>query len=109
RREGLRLAWSARVRLLGVPETVKVPVRRLLSDEYAHSLATKVQGAVREHKPLAVQTESRPQNGTTQLNSIDGHGNMVSLTFTHGNSFGACVTVEGLGLTLGHGMSRFNP
>jgi gamma-glutamyltranspeptidase/glutathione hydrolase len=33
----------------------------------------------------------------------------VTLTLSHGNGFGACVTVEGLGLTLGHGMSRFDP
>jgi len=34
---------------------------------------------------------------------------MVALTFTHGEAFGAQVTVDGLGLTLGHGMSRFDP
>ena len=34
---------------------------------------------------------------------------MVALTLTHGNAFGACVAVEGLGLFLGHGMSRFDP
>src|SRR5438067_7315822 len=34
---------------------------------------------------------------------------MVALTLTHGNTFGACVAVEGLGLILGHGMSRFEP
>ena len=34
---------------------------------------------------------------------------MVALTFTHGNAFGAQVTVPGLGLVLGHGMSRFDP
>jgi gamma-glutamyltranspeptidase/glutathione hydrolase len=34
---------------------------------------------------------------------------MVALTLTHGNSFGAMVTVDGLGLLLGHGMSRFDP
>src|SRR5262249_5763950 len=28
---------------------------------------------------------------------------------THGGSFGAQVTVDGLGLILGHGMSRFDP
>jgi gamma-glutamyltranspeptidase/glutathione hydrolase len=33
---------------------------------------------------------------------------LVALTLTHGNAFGARVTVEGLGLTLGHGMSRFD-
>jgi gamma-glutamyltranspeptidase/glutathione hydrolase len=34
---------------------------------------------------------------------------MVALTLTHGDSFGACVTVDGLGLILGQGMSRFEP
>ena len=34
---------------------------------------------------------------------------MVALTLTHGNAFGACVTIDGLGLTFGHGMSRFDP
>src|SRR5206468_12606092 len=32
-----------------------------------------------------------------------------ALTLTHGNLYGAGVTVDGLGLTLGHGMSRFEP
>jgi gamma-glutamyltranspeptidase/glutathione hydrolase len=34
---------------------------------------------------------------------------LVALTLTHGEAFGAQVTVEGLGLILGHGMSRFDP
>ena len=34
---------------------------------------------------------------------------MAALTLTHGGSFGAKVTVPGLGLILGHGVSRFNP
>ena len=34
---------------------------------------------------------------------------MAALTLTHGGSFGAQVTVDGLGLILGHGMSRFEP
>jgi gamma-glutamyltranspeptidase/glutathione hydrolase len=33
----------------------------------------------------------------------------AALTLTHGEGFGARVTVEGLGLVLGHGMSRFDP
>ena len=50
-----------------------------------------------------------PQNGTVNLSAMDRHGNMAALTLTHGEAFGARVTVEGLGLTLGHGMSRFDP
>jgi gamma-glutamyltranspeptidase/glutathione hydrolase len=33
---------------------------------------------------------------------------MVAITLTHGGYYGAQVTVDGLGLTLGHGMSRFD-
>jgi gamma-glutamyltranspeptidase/glutathione hydrolase len=34
---------------------------------------------------------------------------MASVTLTHGDSFGAQVTVDGMGLLLGHSMSRFDP
>jgi gamma-glutamyltranspeptidase/glutathione hydrolase len=34
---------------------------------------------------------------------------MAAMTLTHGNSYGAQVTVDGLGLLLGHGNSRFDP
>jgi gamma-glutamyltranspeptidase len=39
---------------------------------------------------------------------VDRAGGMISMTLTHGSAFGACVTVPGLGLTLGHGMTRFD-
>lgn len=107
--EALRVAWNDRLRLLGDPEKTKVPVERLLSEKYAREIAAKVEAATKERRPLPLKTESRTQSGTIHLNSVDREGNMVALTLTHGNAFGACVTVDGLGLTLGHGMSRFDP
>jgi gamma-glutamyltranspeptidase/glutathione hydrolase len=38
---------------------------------------------------------------------VDKDQNLVSWTATHGGDFGAQVAIEGLGLMLGHGMSRF--
>jgi len=38
---------------------------------------------------------------------IDKNQNVVSWTATHGGGFGSHVAIEGLGLMLGHGMSRF--
>jgi gamma-glutamyltranspeptidase/glutathione hydrolase len=107
--EALRLAWSDRLALLGDPQKVKVPIDRLLSEKYARELSSKIQLAVTDGKPLPLKIRSRAQAGTIHLNSVDRHGNMVALTMTHGNTFGACVTVDGLGLMLGHGMSRFDP
>jgi len=71
-------------------------------------MAGRVETAVREKRPIAIQTEKHLDQGTNNFSSVDRHGNMVALTLTHGGSFGAQVTVDGLGLTLGHGMSRFN-
>jgi gamma-glutamyltranspeptidase/glutathione hydrolase len=107
--EALRIAWRDRLALLGDPEQARGLELRLLSAEYARDLAKQIESAVKDKKPLAIQTESRPHGGTVHLSSVDRHGNMVALTLTHGNTFGTGVTVDGLGLTLGHGMSRFEP
>ena len=109
RLETVRVAWKDRLDLLGDPEEVNVPVERLLSAGYAREVADKIQAAVKAERPLPLRIEKDLQNGTTNLSSVDRDGNLVAMTFTHGGSFGAQVTVEGLGLTLGHGMSRFNP
>jgi gamma-glutamyltranspeptidase/glutathione hydrolase len=109
RLEALRLAWDDRLNLLGDPEQVEVPVQRLLSAPYAQKLAERVQAALRDGKRAQAASDGRSAGGTIHLSAVDGRGMMVALTLTHGNSFGALVTVEGLGLILGHGMSRFDP
>jgi gamma-glutamyltranspeptidase/glutathione hydrolase len=109
RLEALRLAWDDRLRFLGDPDKADVPLERLLSEGYTRELADRVETAVKEKKPVPVTADARPQGGTIHLSAADGDGMMVALTLTHGNAFGARVTVEGLGLILGHGMSRFDP
>jgi gamma-glutamyltranspeptidase/glutathione hydrolase len=107
--EALRLAWDDRLRLLGDPKHADVPVERLLSEKSAKACAEKVRAAVAAKKPVEAKSDGRPAGGTIHLNAVDSAGMMVALTFTHGNAFGAQVTVPGLGLVLGHGMSRFDP
>jgi gamma-glutamyltranspeptidase/glutathione hydrolase len=107
--EALRAAWHDRLRLLGDPEHAEVPVRRLLSAEYAGQVADRVEKAVRSGRTLPAETDGRSAGGTIHLSAGDSEGTMVALTLTHGDSFGARVTVDGLGLILGHGMSRFDP
>lgn len=109
RLEALRVAWKDRLELLGDPEHSPVPVERLLSVDYANETAEKIQAAVRAQQPLPQQIKTNSADGTTHISAADSAGNLVAITFTQGGSFGAQVTVDGLGLTLGHGMSRFNP
>ncbi len=109
RLEILRVAWEDRLSLFGDPQHVDVPVDRLLSEEYASDVASQVGRAVQTRKSLSIVANQRPQGGTVHFRAADRHGNMVALTMTHGAGFGARVTVPGLGLILGHGMSRFDP
>ena len=107
--EALRVAWDDRLRLLGDPKFADDPTRRLLSPEHARQSAERVRAAVAAKKPVEVRTDGRGAGGTIHLNAVDASGLAVALTFTHGEGFGAGVAVPGLGLILGHGMSRFEP
>ena len=107
RLEAMRLAWRDRLTLLGDPDFSAVPTAKLLSAEYARECADQIMEAVTAEKILAHDITPNPQGGTISLSAADTQGNFAALTLTHGESFGARVTVDGLGLTLGHGMSRF--
>ena len=109
RLEALRIAWADRLALLGDPDHADVPVAKLLSADYARATADRVRQAVKEGKVLAHAATTRDHTGTINLSVVDRDGNLAAITLTHGNSYGARVTVDGLGLTLGHGMSRFDP
>jgi gamma-glutamyltranspeptidase/glutathione hydrolase len=109
RLETLRLVWHDRLKHLGDPQKVKVPLKHLLSEEHARDLAARVEKAVKQKKPATAATDGRKANGTIHLSAVDAKGMMVALTLTHGGAFGSQVTVDGLGLILGHGMIRFDP
>lgn len=107
--EAVRIAWRDRLTLLGDPTSADVPVARLLSAEYADESAQRVRESVRAGRIIPAGSDGRPSGGTIHLSASDKDGMMVSVTLTHGGGFGARVTVDGLGLVLGHGMSRFEP
>ena len=98
--EAMRLACRDRLTLLGDPEFSDVPVARLMSEDYARESADRIMAAVKDGKPLAHAFTPRPHTGTIHLSTADRHGNFAALTLTHGNTFGACVTVDGLGLPI---------
>jgi gamma-glutamyltranspeptidase / glutathione hydrolase len=109
RLEAIRLAWKDRLTLFGDPEKVKVPVEQILSASYVREMASKVEAAIKVQRPVEIQVRKHTDEGTNNICSVDAEGNMVAMTLTQGGAFGAQITVDGLGLTLGHGMSRFDP
>jgi len=109
--EIMRLAWRDRLTLLGDPaaNSQSMPILKLLSDTGAQRTASIAAAAVQEKRVLRHNLRANGQSGTIHISAADDSGLMIALTLTHGGSFGAGVTVDGLGLTLGHGMSRFDP
>lgn len=107
--EALRIAWKDRLDLFGDPQHVDVPMDRLLSDAYAAECAQTVRAAVEQGQPVELELDWVEQVGTIHLSGADSAGNMAALTLTHGGGFGARVVAPGMGLLLGHGVSRFDP
>jgi gamma-glutamyltranspeptidase/glutathione hydrolase len=105
--EAMRWAWQDRLQYLGDGADEKA--RALADDRTLAAAASTIAQAVARRQPLPVRATSRPEVGTIHLSAVDREGNFAALTLTHGGAFGAQVTVPGLGLTLGHGMSRFDP
>jgi gamma-glutamyltranspeptidase / glutathione hydrolase len=86
-----------------------VPIDRLLSERYSKQSADRIRAAIKDKMPVEAQSDNRPARGTIHLTAADASGMMAALTFTLGDSLGAQVAVDGFGLILGHGMSRFDP
>jgi gamma-glutamyltranspeptidase/glutathione hydrolase len=97
------LAWAERFKYCGDPDFVDVPVEELLSEKRAVERAE----ILRKGTPAA---HLRPVESSHTVNLVvaDAEQNIVSWTATHGGDYGAHVAIEGLGLMLGHGMSRFS-
>jgi gamma-glutamyltranspeptidase / glutathione hydrolase len=103
--EAAKMAWQDRVRYVGDPDVTPIPVERLLSDETARTNAAQIQ---RGQIMRADGTMPPSPLHTVNILAADALGNVVSLTATHGHLYGSAVVIDGLGLVMGHGMSRFD-
>jgi len=133
------LAYADRYRHLGDPEFEPVPLRALLSKEYAQGLARKVDPSrasfesEREIEPWIIYQNislndpwqyevggkepgqspkgvgGDPGGGTTHIGAVDKDHNVVSATQTAMGQFGSKVVIPGTGILLNNGMMWFNP
>jgi len=105
--EVLKLAWRDRLRYAGDPDFARVPLKRLLSKDYA---AGRVE-TLRQFPDFVdrIPGPAGGATGTTHISAGDREGNLVAITVSHGGLFGSGVTVPGTGVLLGHGMCRFDP
>jgi gamma-glutamyltranspeptidase/glutathione hydrolase len=107
--ESMKLAYADRFEFLADPASAGVPLRGLVSKEYAAKLRRRV-----DPKKVAIRVGPGDPWGhedeeTTHLSVIDRDRNMVSMTQSIHGAFGSGVVITGTGIVMNNGMKRFNP
>jgi gamma-glutamyltranspeptidase/glutathione hydrolase len=110
--EVMRRAYLDRARYLGDPDFVQIPLPKLLSKEYARTLAltidpAKATSSLELGKDIVTAVPEEPDE-TTHFSVIDRGGMAVSNTFTLEGGYGSRVVVKGAGFLLNNEMGDFN-
>ncbi len=109
--ETMKLAFADRSKYLGDPDFVTVPVKDLISKDYATELYGKLntERATPSEKisPGSLGSNKKGED-TTHFSVIDRYGNVVSNTYTLNFSYGTKLTVPGTGILLNNEMDDFS-
>jgi len=94
--EAMKLAYADLERYNADPRFAKVPVKGLLSKDYAQQRAKEID----RNKAKCDVRYGAPASDTTYLSVVDREGNIVSLIQSNYDAFGSGVTVRGMGFVL---------
>jgi gamma-glutamyltranspeptidase / glutathione hydrolase len=94
--EAMKLAYADLERYNADPRFAKVPVKGLLSKDYAQERAKQIDPE-RANCNVGYGT---PRSDTTYLTAVDREGNIVSLIQSNYEAFGSGITVRGMGFVL---------
>ncbi len=95
--EAMKLAYADLGRYNADPRFAKIPVKGILSKDYAQQRAKLIDPAKAN---CEVAPGSPPFSDTTYLSVVDREGNIVSLIQSNYDAFGAGVAVRGMGFVL---------
>ena len=107
--ESMKLAFADRSKYLGDPDWWHIPIKGLLSKDYADELRQKSKRyqATPSGKIDPQNPDPYESNETTHISIMDQFGNVVSNTTTLNFSFGAGIVVPGTGMLLNDEMDNF--
>jgi gamma-glutamyltranspeptidase / glutathione hydrolase len=106
--EAMKRGFADYNAFIGDPDFTKVPVDYLLSRDYAKQRAAEIDPAKVSSTIAPGSIPKDEPASTTSLSAVDGQGNMVALTQTISDFFGAKVAVEGTGILLNNEMKNFS-
>ncbi|MEA2595482.1 MAG: gamma-glutamyltranspeptidase / glutathione hydrolase [Thermomicrobiales bacterium] len=110
--EVLKVAFADRFRYMADPAVVDVPVRWLVSSEYAAERCAEIMsnhGRAGQYQAGVPAGWGGESSSTTHLNVVDANGTMVSATQTLNSLFGSRVTTPGTGMLLNNCMRLMDP
>ncbi len=106
--EASQLCWPDRIGLAAVGSpgiSSTSPSPEMLSEKSADEKAARVRSGHITSSGVNI-LPGGPH--TANISAADKDGNFISITATQGNLFGSGVVIDGMGLIMGHGMSRFD-
>jgi gamma-glutamyltranspeptidase/glutathione hydrolase len=95
--EAMKLAYADLYRYGADPRFAKIPVKGLLSEDYAKERAKLINP---NKAACDVSAGKPPSSDTTYLSVVDRDGNIVSLIQSNYAAFGSGITVRGMGFAL---------
>jgi gamma-glutamyltranspeptidase/glutathione hydrolase len=95
--EAMKLAYADLGRYNADPRFAKIPVKGMLSKEYARERAQLINPTKAN---CAVAPGAPPFSDTTYLSVVDREGNIVSLIQSNYEAFGSGIVVRGMGFAL---------
>jgi gamma-glutamyltranspeptidase/glutathione hydrolase len=93
---------------VGDPAYSDVPTALLLSRDYARERAREIDPTRMSPQFLPAPIRHDEPPSTTSLSVVDSEGNMVALTQTISDFFGAKVAIDGTGIILNNEMKNFS-
>lgn len=106
--EGMQRGIADWIAFVADPDFVSVPAAGLLAETYTKSRAAEIDPARISGKIAAGDPAKEESPSTTSLSAVDKAGNMVALTQTISDFFGAKVAVAGTGILLNNEMKNFS-
>ena len=107
--EAMRRAYRDRAEYLGDADYIKVPVKKLISKNYARSLQQKIDfEKATPSSRLKGVADTSGGNHTTHFSILDKQGHRVSATLSVNYPFGSGFVAEGTGVLLNDEMDDFS-
>lgn len=106
--EAQKLAFADRNRYLGDADFTDIPLRDLLSKEWASSRGEAIRpGEVASQRAVAQPLALLGNTTTSHISIADAEGNVLAMTTTIEHIFGSALTVPGRGFILNNELTDF--